>query len=277
MESLDGRVAFITGTTRGIGKELALSLADEGCTIISTGKTSAPKDDLPGTIYRTADEVRERGANAMAIKLDIRDETAVQEAVGEVIAEFGQIDFLINNAGAIDMHPVTETPPERFDLLMDVNARGAYTCSHAVLPHMLERGYGHILMSSPPIKADSAPGKAAYALSKVGMTFIAKSLAEEMRGEGVGVNSIWPVTAIDSQATRHFGLGTEADWRSPQIVADAVKEILSRDPDECTGNAFYDEEVLREAGVTDFSPYSVVEGASPPPLSAQFFDPDYGQ
>jgi citronellol/citronellal dehydrogenase len=106
------------------------------------------------------------------------------------------------------------------------------------------------------------------------MSFITLSLAEELAGEGVGCNTFWPVTAVDTRATRYFGLGTEDDWRTPEVVSDAVLEILSRDPAECTGNSFYDEDLLREAGVTDFSPYNLTDG-DPVPMSAQMFDPSF--
>ena len=271
---LDGRVAFVTGTTRGIGKEIALALAECGCDVVSTGKTAEPDADKEGTIHETAEAIRERGSESLALQLDVRDEAQVEAAIEETVDRFGRLDVLVNNAGAIHLADVEDLPAKRFDLLMDVNARGAYVCSRAALPHLKDGG-GHVLMASPPIHVEEAPGRAAYALSKVGMTFLAKSLAGEVAGDGVGVNAFWPVTAIDTRATRYFGMGTEEDWRTPAIVADAVLEIVSRDPSECTGNAFYDEEVLREAGVSDFSPYAVVEGTDPAPLSAWLFDPDY--
>ena len=272
---LDGRVAFVTGTTRGIGKEIALALAECGCAVVSTGKTAEPEDDKAGTNHETADEIRERGSEALAVQLDVRDEAQVQAAIDATIERFGRLDVLVNNAGAIQLADVEDLPAKRFDLLMDVNARGAYVCSRAALPHLKAGDGGHVLMASPPIRVEEAPGRAAYALSKLGMTFLAKSLAAEVADDGVGVNAFWPVTAIDTRATRYFGMGSESDWRTPAIVADAVLEIVSRDPAACTGNAFYDEEVLREAGVSDFSPYAVVEGADPAPLSAWLFDPDY--
>jgi citronellol/citronellal dehydrogenase len=272
---LSGQVAFITGTTRGIGKEIALSLAECGCDIVSTGKTAEPQEDKEGTIHQTAEAVRERGSSALAIQLDVRDEEQVHEAINETVEEFGQLDILINNAGAIQMANIEEMPANRFDLMMGVNVRGAYVCSRAALSQMKEQEYGHILMASPPITMDSAPGKAAYGLSKLGMTFVAQSLAEEVSGNNIGVNAFWPVTAINTRATRYFGMGTEQDWRTPEILSDTVLEIVSRSPEECTGNAFYDEEVLRKAGVEDFSQYAVTDGSDPAPLSAWLFDPDY--
>jgi citronellol/citronellal dehydrogenase len=270
---LSGQVAFVTGTTRGIGKELALSLAEAGAKVVSTGKTTEPRDDLPGTIYETRDEIRDAGGESIAIELDVRDPENVESAIDRTVEEWGRLDIVINNAGAIHFAPIADTPAKRFDLLMDVNARGAYVTTRAALPHLREGDGGHAIMMSPPVAMDSAPGKAPYAFSKHGMTFIAKSLAAEETN--VGVNALWPVTAIESEATRHFNMGTPDDWRTPAVVCDATLEILTSDPTECTGNAFYDEELLAEAGVEDFSEYAVVEGSDPGPTSAQLFDPDF--
>ncbi len=275
MGKLDGQVAFITGSTRGIGREIAIALAKEGCNIVVTGKTDKPKEGVPGTIYTTAEEVEEAGAEALPLKLDVRFDEQIEDAINQTVDKWGRLDILINNAGAIHLKSVLETPPKRFDLLMGVNARAAYACSYYALPHMIEQNYGHILMASPPIKIDRAPNKAAYALSKLGMTFIAQSLAEEVRDHNIGVNAFWPVNAIETQATIHFNLGTKEMWRQPKILSDTVLAIVSREPGECTGNAFYDIEVLREEGVEDFSTYDVVQGSEPPPLSAIMFDPDY--
>lgn len=274
-KKLAGQVAFITGSTRGIGRDIAIALAKEGCNIVVTGKTDTPHPDLPGTIYTTAAAVEEAGAEALPLKLDVRYDEQIEAAIDQTIAKWGRLDILINNAGAINMKAALETPPKRFDLLMGVNARAAYACSYYALPHMIERDYGHILMASPPISIDRAPDKAAYALSKLGMTFLAQSLAEEMRDHNIGINAFWPVAAIQTQATIHFNLGAPEMWRSADILSDTVLEIVTRTPSDCTGNAFYDEDVLREAGVTDFSKYRIVEGTEPPPLSAVMFDPDY--
>ena len=271
---LSGQTAFITGTTRGIGKRIALALAEAGCNVVSTGKTVDDSDsDLDGTIHETATECEERGVDAHAIQLNLRDEEQVEAAVAEAIDVFGEVDIVVNNASAIQMASIEELPANRFDLLTDVNVRGTYLTSRAFIPHLKDIGGGRILTNAPPVKMDRGPGEAAYAWSKMGMTFVTLSLASELSGTGVAANSFWPVTAIDTRATRYFGMGTEADWRSPDIVADTVLELLARDAD-FTGNAVYDEDVLREAGVTDFSKYNLTEG-DPAPMSAQLFDPDY--
>ncbi|WP_299270647.1 SDR family oxidoreductase [Halorientalis sp.] len=273
---LSGQTAFVTGTTRGIGKALALELAEAGCNIVSTGKTVDDTDtDLEGTIHKTAEECAEKGVDTHAIQLNVRDQEAVEAAVEEAIEEMGEINIVINNASAIQMATVEEMPANRYDLMNEVNVRGTYLVSRAFIDHLKDTEEdAWLLANAPPVDIDRSPGKAAYSWSKMGMSFITLSLSEELGGYDVGCNSFWPVTAIDTRATRYFGMGTEDDWRTPQIVADTVMEMLSRDPAEYTGNAVYDEELLAEAGVTDFSEYNLTED-DPAPMSAQMFDPDY--
>jgi citronellol/citronellal dehydrogenase len=272
---LGGRTAFITGTTRGIGKQIALSLADAGCNVVSTGKTVDDSDsELSGTIHETAAACEKRGVETRAIRLDVRDETAVDAAVEEAIEVFGEVDIVINNASAIQTRPVEDLPANRFDLLMDVNVRGTYLISRAFIPHLKSIGGGHILSNAPPITVDRSPGKAAYAWSKMGMTFITLSLATELAADEIAANAFWPVTTIDTRAARYFEMGTEEDWRTPDVVADTVLSLLDRDPDSFTGQAVYDEAILNEAGVTDFEPYNVTPG-DPAPSSARLFDPDF--
>ena len=276
---LSGRTAFITGTTRGIGKALALSLAEQGCNIVSTGKTSENDDygddkGLEGSIERTARECEELGVEALPIRLNVRNEAEVNAAAEEAIDHFGEVGIVINNASAIQLSNVADLPPKRYDLLNEVNVRGTYLTCRAFIDHLTAVEDAWLLANAPPVTVDRAPGEAPYAWSKLGMSFITLSLATELSGKGVGCNAFWPVTAIDTRATRYFGLGTEDDWRTPEIVSDTVLEILSRDPSSFNGNAVYDEDLLREAGVEDFSRYNLTEG-DPAPMSAQMFDPEY--
>ena len=278
---LSDSTAFITGTTRGIGKEIALELATQGCNIVSTGKTSEESDygekkEMEGSIEQTAREVEDLGAEALPIQLDIRDEEAVKAAAEQAIDQFGEVNIVINNASAIFLLGTESLPPKRFDLMTEVNVRGTYATIRAFADHLKGVDNAWVLTNSPPISVDRMPGSAPYTWSKLGMTFITLSLAAELDGHDVGCNSFWPVTAIDTRATRYFGLGTEDDWRTPQIVADTVLEILRRDPATFTGNAVYDEEVLADAGLTDFSEYNLTPG-DPRPMSAQMTDPNYSR
>jgi len=126
---LDGRVAIITGASRGIGQALAVRLAREGADIVVAAKTETESAKLPGTIHETAELVRREGRRALPVKADVRNEEEIAAMVQQAAAEFGRIDILINNAGALWWKPVLETPAKRFDLLMSVNVRAAFLCS----------------------------------------------------------------------------------------------------------------------------------------------------
>jgi citronellol/citronellal dehydrogenase len=274
-DTLEGRTAIVTGATRGIGKALALRLADLGVDVTVTGKTVDDSDkEMEGTIHKTAEAVEERGAEALPIRHDVRDEDNCKEVVDETVEKWGGLDILINNAGAIQLTDVENTPPNRYDLLMEVNARGTYVMSHYALPHLRDNDWGHVLTASPPIATDRTPGRTAYGLSKIGMTFIAQSLAGEVEDEPIAVNAFWPLTAIDTRATRYFNMGTEEMWRTPEILCDMVEEIVQTPPNKLSGEALLDEPFLRERGYDDFEQYNVVEGSEPPPLSAQLFGVD---
>jgi len=265
-----GQVAFITGASRGIGKALALALAAEGCDIVVAAKSTESTDLLPGSINHTAAEVEKLGRRALPVMVDVRKDELVERAVQKSIDEFGRIDFLINNAGALHWRSLLDTPMSRFDLVMGVNARGAFSCTRAVLPHMIEAGYGHIVMMSPPVISEGAAGKIAYCISKFGMTLIARGLAEEVREHNVACNSLWPATLIESMATVNHNLGGPPTWRKPDILADAAIAILDKEPRSFTGHELIDEDFLRSEGVHDFTKYRCDPATEPPRIGFKF-------
>jgi citronellol/citronellal dehydrogenase len=163
--SCAGKVAFITGATRGVGKCIALALARAGADVVVAAKTATPHPRLPGTIHDAAREIEDLGRRALAVQLDVRDEASVERGVKQALDHFGRIDFLINNAGALHWRSLLDTPMARYDLVHGVNARGAFACTFHVLPAMIRQGYGHILMMSPPIDVRGAPGKIGYLIS----------------------------------------------------------------------------------------------------------------
>lgn len=263
MSSLQGRVAVITGASRGIGRAIALGLARQGCNIVVAAKSTESTDRLPGSIHTVAKEVEQLGAEALPVQADVRDDTQIEALAAQAKQRFGRIDILINNAGAMWWKPVLETPAKRFDLMLGVNARAAFLCSQAVLPHMIERTWGHIINMSPPIDLKVVPGKVGYFISKFGMTLLSIGLASELKGSNIGVNSLWPVTIIESQASINWGMGSRAMWRTPDILVDCVLRLVQKEPTEVTGQALLDEDFLRAEGVTDFSGYACVPGTNP--------------
>ena len=269
-EQLEGRVAFITGASRGVGKALAIALARRGCDVVVAAKSEESTERLPGSIHDTAREVEALGRRALAVKVDVRDDRAVDEAVARAVERFGRIDILVNNAGALHWRSMIETPLPRFDLVVGVNVRGAFACTRAVLPHMIEQRWGHVLMMSPPVEPTAAGGKVAYAISKFGMTLIAHGLADEVREHNVACNALWPVTLIESQATINHALGGPAMWRTPDILADAALRIFAREPRSFSGHALLDEDFLRAEGVTDFTRYRCDPAREPPRVGFDF-------
>lgn len=263
MSDLKGKTLFITGGSRGIGKAIALRAARDGARIVIAAKTTEPHPKLPGTIYTAAEEVEAAGGEALPVPCDIRFEEQIQAAVNQAVEHFGGIDILVNNASAIYLAGTLETPMKRFDLMWDVNARATFACSQACIPHLKNSANPHILNLSPPLNLDPKWFKnhCAYTLSKYGMSLCVLGMAEEFREEGIGVNALWPRTAIATAALAMLGGAIRPEnCRKPEIVADAAHLILTRESRSCTGHFFIDEELLAAAGVTDFESYAVQPG-----------------
>lgn len=248
---LDGRVAVITGSSRGIGRAFVLRLAREGADIVITGKSEESTEKLPGSIYSVAEEVEELGRRALPVRVDVRSEEDVKNMVEKTVETFGRLDILVNNAGAMWWEQVLNTPPKRYDLMWQVNVRAAYLSAYYALPHMIENGWGHIVNLSPPISTEASPGHVTYMTTKMGMTRLAIGIAAEHEEDNVAANALWAATPIESQATINWGsdkLGDRSQWRSPEIYCDALMEILRTEPQELTGRQLVDEELLRERG-----------------------------
>jgi len=260
MGSFSERTVFMSGGSRGIGLAIALRLAREGANVALLAKTAEPDPRLPGTIYTAAEEIEAAGGKALPLVGDVRDEARVGEAVAEAAERFGGIDIVVNNASAINLAPMRDLEVKRFDLMQQINARGTFVLTKACLPHLHESGRAHVLTLSPPLTSDPKwlAGHGAYTLSKMGMTMITLGLAADERETPIAANCLWPRTIIATAAVQNLLGGDEAmaRARTPDIYADAAFEILSRDPRECTGNAFIDDEVLAEAGIADLSGYS---------------------
>ena len=266
--SLAGKRIFVTGGSRGIGLAIALRAAKDGASIAIAAKTAEAHPKLPGTIFTAAKEIEAAGGKALAIQCDIRDENQIAKAVEQAANEFGGIDILINNASAINLTPTLQTPAKRFDLMFDVNVRGTFLTSQAVLPHLQESAKAgrnpHILTLSPPLsmKAKWFRNHVAYTMAKYGMSMCVLGMAEEFKREKIAVNALWPRTAIDTAALAMIPGVDTAACRTPEILADAAYIILNRESASCSGNFFVDDEVLASEGITDLEKYSVVPGTT---------------
>ncbi len=257
---LAGRTVIMSGGSRGIGLAIAKRIAADGANIALIAKTAEPHPKLPGTVFTAAEEIEQAGGQALPIVGDVRDAEQVAAAVAQAAERFGGIDIVVNNASAINLAPMAGLDVKRFDLMQTINARGTFVLTKAALEHLRASDHAHVLTLSPPLSADPKwlKGNSAYTLSKMGMTMLTLGVAADEADAGIGANCLWPRTIIATAAVQNLLGGDEAmaRARTPDIYADAAYEILRRDPRECTGNAYIDDEVLAEAGVTDLSAYS---------------------
>lgn len=267
------RTALITGASRGIGKVIAERFAKEGIRVLIASKSVKENPKLPGTIFSVKREINEKYCNSEVypFELDVRDEKQIKSLFCVIKKLYGGIDILINNAGALFWKNITETPVNKYDLINDVNVRGSFILSKYCIENMIEKNKtGHIIMHSPPLpdlnETSIYKGKTGYMISKYGMTMTAMGISEEYKDRGISANTIWPSTAIETAAVINNNLGTKEMWRKPEIISDAIWEIVNEDPKTFTGNQLIDEDYLRSKGYNDFTKYQVVSGSEPPKL-----------
>ncbi len=273
--SLKGKTLFITGASRGIGKAIGLRAAQDGANIVVAAKTTEPHPKLEGTIYTAADEMKEAGGQSLACVVDIRSEEMIQEAMDKTVAEFGGIDIVINNASAINLSGTEAVDMKRYDLMHSINTRGTFLTSKLAIPYLKKADNPHVLNLSPPLNMETRwfQNHVAYTMAKFGMSMCVLGMAGEFKSDGIAFNALWPRTAIATAAVRNL-LGGEMmaeKSRTPEIMADAAYEILIRDSKECTGNFFIDDEVMKEAGVTDLRKYQVDQSLEINELVPDFF------
>ncbi len=276
--SLAGKTIFITGGSRGIGLAIAERAARDGANVVIAAKTAEPHPKLPGTIYTSVEAIEKAGGKGLAIICDIRDEQQVADAVKQVVAHFGGIDILINNASAINLTGTLATDMKRYDLMNGINARGTFMTGKYCIPHLKKAANPHILTLSPPL--DMRPKwfapHVAYSMAKYGMSLCTLAWAEEFRKDGIAANALWPRTVIATAAIKMLGGdGMLKKARSPEIMADAAHAILTQPSREFTGRFCIDEVVLaKRVGVVDFSRYVAVPGTAEADLLPDSFVPE---
>ena len=263
--SLSGRTLLVSGGSRGIGLAIALRAARDGANIVLMAKTGEPHPKLAGTVYTAAREIEDAGGHALPLVGDVRDDGDVARAVSSAVERFGGIDAVINNASAIDLSNTDDVDMKKYDLMQDINVRGTFLMSKLALPALRASDDAHILTLSPPLNLSPhwAGKHLAYTMAKYGMSLTTLGLAEELKADGIKVNSLWPCTLIDTAAIRNMPQGERIAQaaRGPEIMADAAHAVLTGSNLENgglpSGNFYTDEAVLTAAGVTDFRPYSL--------------------
>jgi len=253
---LRDKVAIVTGASRGIGRAIAIGFAQEGANVIVAARSEMEKKELPGTIYKTVEEIQTFGRRALPLKCDVTDEASVNEMVQKTIAEFGRIDILVNNAGLAFYYPVIETPLKRWELVVKVNLTGAFLCSKAVLPKMIDQKRGSIINISS-LAANERDGATvstglAYAVAKAGLERFTWGLAAEMGKFDIAVNCLKPQHVVDTEGMR-FWVKEEKrkDWVSPEKMVKCAVFLAQQDAGGVTGTVATDEELCVWHGLLD--------------------------
>ena len=258
---LSGKVAIVTGATRGIGRAMALGLAEAGCSVVVAARTESPRRQLPGTVYTTAKEVEALGQLALPVGCDVRDEESVRAMAEASLAKFGRIDVLVNNAGIGSYAPFLETPPDIWEQVLAVNLRGTFLCCQAVLPAMIERSKGSVVNISS-LAADlvrtGGHGETEdarfigqpYGAAKAAVERLSRGLAAEMEEHNIAVNALKPAKPV---LTEGFKLQRpNADWSrwvGPETMVQAMLFLAGQDASGLTGAVVTDEELIEKYGL----------------------------
>jgi NAD(P)-dependent dehydrogenase (short-subunit alcohol dehydrogenase family) len=217
-------------------------------------KTDAPNPKIAGTLIETAALVGARG-RALPVTCDVRDADMVAAAMEDIAEAFGGIDIVINNAGALDLRPTAGLPPKNLRRLLEINVEGPFAVVQAALPYLRRSDNAHIVNVSPPLNLHPrwVGAHVGHTVGKYAESLLTLGWAEEFKSVPIAVNSVWPATTIASTGML-AAMGKDvvrAQARSPQIMADAVHALVTRQAAACTGNFYTDEEILREEGWDD--------------------------
>jgi len=189
---LSGKTAIVTGGSRGIGKAIALALARAGANIVIAARSEGESPSLPGTIYNTADEIKELGGKALPVRCDVTSAGEVQNMMEKAMSTYGAIDILVNNAGALHGATFLGTEISDFCNIWQVNVLGPFLCTHSVLPIMIPRKSGSIINISSGLAESTNPGNNAYSASKAALDRMMIKLAGEIAEHNVAVNLLYP-------------------------------------------------------------------------------------
>jgi len=246
---LRGKVAVVTGASRGLGKAFALAFAREGAMVTVAARTVQRTRFIAGTIYETADQIAAAGGKVLTVPTDVADELSVATMVRQTLEAFGRIDILINNAATNRPALFTKLPQKKWDEILGVNLRGTVLCTRAVIPRMMEQKGGHIINLSS--MASLAPGHdpmtgLAYDVSKAAVNRFTIGLAEELRPYAIAVN----VLMVDNTVTEGWSyLNPAADkssWYTPELWAAYALFVASTDPSAYTGRLLTENDLRTE-------------------------------
>jgi len=248
---LEGKVAIVTGSSRGIGKATAIAFARHGASVVVAARSEVENPKMPGTIYKTAEEIQNAGGQALAVKLDLTKDEDIANVIQKTIDEFGKIDILVNNAGVVYRVPPWEFPIKRWDIIMNVDLRGTFLCCQAVLPYMMKQNSGSIInFSSVGAQSREIPVGIAYAAAKAGVERLTWELAEDLKeaGYSITVNALRPHYTASEGALVVAGEDYDTStWQRPEMWAGFCVFLATRSANELTGKMLLEADVRWEA------------------------------
>ncbi len=242
---LKDKVAIITGASRGLGKILALNFAREGARVVVAARTEVENERLPGTIYQTVESIKAAGGDALAVKCDVTSEESIIEMVTRALQAYGHVDILVNNAGTAVPQPIKDLTLKRWELVLKVNLTGAFLCSKAVLPGMMERQRGSIInvTSIDAIGRSSGFTGVGYGVSKAALERFTYSLASEVGQYNIAVNALKPREGIATEGLLAVSRGAGRErWDTPDKFIKAALFLANQTAAGVTGVVASDEE-----------------------------------
>lgn len=242
---LKDKVAIITGSSRGLGKILALAFAREGARVVVTARTEVESGKLPGTIYQTAEAIQAEGGYALPIKCDVTSEENINEMVKRTLNELGRVDILVNNSGIAVTQSTLDITLKRWELALSINLTGAFLCSKAVLPGMIEQKSGSIINITSVASIRRTPEFTGiiYGVSKAGLDRFTTSLAAEVGKYNIAVNALRPVEGIETEGLKAQSKGeTSERWDTPDKFIKAAIFLAGQTAAGVTGMVANDEE-----------------------------------
>jgi NAD(P)-dependent dehydrogenase (short-subunit alcohol dehydrogenase family) len=244
---LEGKVAVVTGASRGIGRAICVDFARAGADVVVAARSSEKHPSkLPGTIEETARLVEAEGRRALSLPVDVTSEEQVQEMARRTLEEFGKVDVLVNNAGISFPSPLHKTPMKRWDLVLAVNVRGPVLCTQAFMPTMMERKRGNIINISSYLAEVLLPGMLSYSVSKIALEKLTQGVAQELAPYDIGVNALRIELNIVTEGWKFLNPDIDySDWAKPREASETTLWLATRDA-SYTGNVVTIAEVREE-------------------------------
>ncbi len=253
--SCDGKVALVTGTSRGLGKAIAQRLAAEGATVALTARTLEPDPKYQGSLQQTLEEIAAAGGTAIAVRADLSRTEDRERLFGEVVERVGAPDILVNNAAVTFLRPLEEFPDRRVRLMVEMHVLAPLHLTQLAIPGMRGRGRGWVLNvtsvggdlpEGPPFSEfDRTAGFGIYGTVKAALNRLTKSLAAELYDDGIAVNAAAPTNPVATEGAGALDLA-KTDTESIELITETAFRLCTGDPKTLTGHIAHTQDFLRE-------------------------------